>query len=243
MSSGWVSSTSFSAIVRPWRRKKERVLAGDPDEAAYQAEEFLKSKPLSAYYDEVAIKGLALAQVDMNRGGLDHDRRMEIKEAVDGIIDDLSDHDDISPTETQNGETVAERPPGSQDVVVSAWRDNAVMCVAGRGSIDEASAAMLAQLLGKHGIGAYVVPCEKVSPATIFRLDVAGSKWRFCATWRRVGSPMRATLFAAFVASCQRQGSSSDFGRWARRRRGTARRWQQPAPMASLPRSGKPSIR
>lgn len=150
------------------------VLAGDPDEAAYQAEEFLKSKPLSAYYDEVAIKGLALAQVDMNRGGLDHERRMEIKEAVDGIIDDLSDHDDISPTETQNGETVAERPPGSQDVVVSAWRENAVMCVAGRGSIDEASAAMLAQLLGKHGIGASVVPCEKVSPATIFRLDVAG---------------------------------------------------------------------
>jgi predicted PurR-regulated permease PerM len=152
----------------------QRVLAGDPDEAAYQAEEFLKSRPLSAYYDEVAIKGLALAQLDMNRGGLNHERRVQIKEAVDGIIDDLSDHDDISPTVAQNAETVAELPPGSEDEVASGWREKAVMCVAGRGLFDEASAAMLVQLLGKHGIGARVVPCEAVSPAAIFRLDVAG---------------------------------------------------------------------
>ena len=152
----------------------QRVLAGDPDEAAYQAEEFLKSKPLSAYYDEVAIKGLALAQLDMNRGGLDHERRVQIKEAVDGVIDDLSDHDDTSPTVAQKGVTTAEPPPGSQGEVAAAWPEKAVICVAGRGSLDEASAAMLAQLLGKHGIGALVVPCAAVSAAAMFRLDVTG---------------------------------------------------------------------
>ena len=84
----------------------QRVLAGDPDEVAYQAEEFLKGKPLSVYYDEVAIRGLALAQVDMNRGGLTHDRRVQIKETVDGIIDDLSDHDAQAPSEART----ADRP-------------------------------------------------------------------------------------------------------------------------------------
>ncbi len=42
----------------------QRILADDPDEAAHQAEAFLRDKPLSVYYDEVAIKGLALAQLE-----------------------------------------------------------------------------------------------------------------------------------------------------------------------------------
>ncbi len=70
----------------------QRMLAGDPDDAAHQAEAFLKGKPLSAYYDEVAIKGLALAQWDASHGELNHERRAQIKEAVEGVIDDLSDH-------------------------------------------------------------------------------------------------------------------------------------------------------
>ena len=43
---------------------------------------------------------------------------------------------------------------------------------AGRGSLDEAAVAMLAQLLTKHGIGARVVPADAVSAANLPRLDV-----------------------------------------------------------------------
>ena len=154
----------------------QRVLAGDPDEAAVQAEAFLKGRPLSAYYDEVAIKGLALAQLDMNRGGLDHERRVQIKEAVDGIIDDLSDHDDTMPAVETNGDGAVEpplpAPAGDPDAPSS--RERPVLCIAGRGSLDEAPAAMLAQLLGKHGIVARVVPCSAASAANLFRLDTAG---------------------------------------------------------------------
>jgi hypothetical protein len=46
--------------------------------------------------------------------------------------------------------------------------------VAGRGSLDEASATMLAQLLEKRGIGARVAPSDEVSVANLFRLDVTG---------------------------------------------------------------------
>jgi hypothetical protein len=60
-----------------------------------------------------------------------------------------------------------------------AWQGTAVLCVAGRGSLDEASAAMLAQLLQKHGIGARVVPSEAVSVANLFRLDVTGVQMAF----------------------------------------------------------------
>ena len=36
----------------------QRMLAGDPTEAIEQAEEFLKARSLSAYYEEVALGGL-----------------------------------------------------------------------------------------------------------------------------------------------------------------------------------------
>ena len=36
----------------------QRMLADDPAEALDKAEQFLKERPLSAYYDEVALKGL-----------------------------------------------------------------------------------------------------------------------------------------------------------------------------------------
>jgi predicted PurR-regulated permease PerM len=154
----------------------QRVLADDPDEAADQAEAFLKTAALSTYYDEVAIKGLALAQLDVNRGALDHVRRVQIKEAVDGVIDDLSDYDDAVPASVAKGDAdVAPLPPVlSDDDLAPAWRKGGVVCIAGRGSLDEAAAAMLAQLLEKHGIGARVVSSDAVSAAKLSALDMTG---------------------------------------------------------------------
>jgi predicted PurR-regulated permease PerM len=151
----------------------QRMLANDPDEAAHQAEAFLKDKPLSAYYDEVAIKGLALAQLDVNRGELDHERRVRIKEAVDGVIDDLSDHASPRTTPEVAGGTSAELPNPSQNEL-PGWDENAVLCIAGRGSLDEAAATMLAQLLAQEGIGVRIVPSSTVSAPNMSRLDVTG---------------------------------------------------------------------
>jgi predicted PurR-regulated permease PerM len=155
----------------------QRILADDPDEAAYQAEAFLRDLPrLSAYYDEVAIKGLALAQLDVNRGTLDHARRVRIKQAVDWVIDDLSDHDDASAPgpDQEVSEPVPLSSALASEEFALGWRGTPVLCVAGRGSLDEAAAAMLSQLLEKHGIGARVVPAEAVSVANLPQLDVAG---------------------------------------------------------------------
>jgi hypothetical protein len=60
----------------------QRMLANDPHEAADQAEQFLKERSLSAFYDEVAIPGLALAQVDLSHGLLDADKLAQIRIGV-----------------------------------------------------------------------------------------------------------------------------------------------------------------
>jgi hypothetical protein len=72
----------------------QRMLARDPVEAAEQAHKFLKEKPLLAYYDEILLPGLKLAQADAERGLLDDERTVRVRDAVAEIIDDLSDHED-----------------------------------------------------------------------------------------------------------------------------------------------------
>lgn len=149
----------------------QRMLAGDPDEAAHQAEVFLKEKSHCDYYDEIAMKGLALAQLDARRGALDHDRRVEIKQTIEGLIDNLSDHEEASVA--RDGGSAEATSDGSAEQKAPPPRAT-VLCVAGGGPLDEAAAAMLAQVLMKHGIGARVVSNHEVSSGNILGLDAEG---------------------------------------------------------------------
>ena len=72
----------------------QRILARDPVEASEQARKFLKEKPLLAYYEDVLLEGLKLAAADAERGLLDPERTLLIRDAVAEIVDDLSDHKD-----------------------------------------------------------------------------------------------------------------------------------------------------
>jgi len=150
----------------------QRILAGDPDEVAHQAEQYLKSTTLSAYYDEVAIKGLALAQFDVNRGALDHSRRVQIKESVETVVDDLSEHSDVPPEQAEAKDGTGRALVRPEDLKIAT--PGRVLCIAGRGSLDEAAAAMLAQLLEKRGIEARIVSSEAVSASNIVQLDATG---------------------------------------------------------------------
>src|ERR1700755_1135281 len=85
----------------------QRMLAGDPTEASEKAEEFLKERSLSSYYDEVALKGLQLAQADAERGALSQERLSKIRDSVSEFANNLSDQEDRSP-EKGNSTTDAE---------------------------------------------------------------------------------------------------------------------------------------
>src|SRR5204863_6036713 len=112
------------------------------------------------------------------RGALRHSHPVRVKEAVESVIDDLSDHRDETTTvlEVDASEMTALPWVLSSEQLAPSWRETPVLCIAGRGSLDEASAAMLVQLLGKHGIGARVVPSDLVSVANLFRLEVSGAQ-------------------------------------------------------------------
>jgi predicted PurR-regulated permease PerM len=168
----------------------QRMLAGDPTEAAEKAEEFLKERSLSSYYDEVALKGLQLAQADAERGALDHERLTKIRETVREFTNDLSDQDDRAPPKvssttdaeaTSAVESVAKDAPYENLPTVSKedlppdWQgEHPVLCVAGRSLVDEAAAIMLGQLSTAHGLAARVEGAEALSTTNVFRLETTG---------------------------------------------------------------------
>ena len=168
----------------------QRMLAGDPTEAAEKAEEFLKERSLASYYDEVALKGLQLAQTDAQRGALDQERLAKIRDTVSEFAADLSEQDDPLPAKVDSTadaeassavESVAEDATHEQLAVLSReslpaeWQgEHPVLCVAGRGLIDEAAAIMLAQLSTAHGLAARVEGSEALSTANVFRLEATG---------------------------------------------------------------------
>jgi len=186
----------------------QRMLAGDPSEAVDTAEEFLKERPLSSCYDEVALPGLKLAQNDVARGALDRAQCEEIKSSVAEVVDDLADQDDRAPVSevTHDAEAAAAievtEPPG-EDLPVLAkeelspeWQaETPVLCVAGRGPLDEAVALILAQLIEKHGVRARVEPAEVIASTNIFQLETSGVAL-VCLSYLDVSSPahMRYTI-------------------------------------------------
>jgi predicted PurR-regulated permease PerM len=182
----------------------QRILAGDVDEAMDQAEMLLGHCSLTDYYDQVAIKGLQLAAGDVQRGVMAQERLAVIKETILELVEDLSDIEDEVPAPRKDTGGIDAEPPEDQTVAQAVlpvapppderpvdWQgEKPILCIAGRGALDEVSAAMLAQLLSKHGLGAEVADAHHAT--------------------RGPGSTFDASSFAMVcVASLGINGSSS----------------------------------
>jgi predicted PurR-regulated permease PerM len=162
----------------------QRMLARDPVEAAEQAQTFLKDKQLTAYYDEVLIEGVKLAQADADRGLLDDEHRLRIRDAVAEILDDLGTHEDkVELVPELDSDVDAQAPlaqlnkveePSSAPTrqLPEQWRTaKPVLCIPGLGLLDEAVALMVAQLVERRGIGARAEQADALSMSRIFSLD------------------------------------------------------------------------
>jgi predicted PurR-regulated permease PerM len=149
-----------------------RMLAADPDTAALEAEAFIRNNSLVDYFDETAIKALALAQRDLDRGVLDRTRLGVVRDMIDALIENLSDRDEVPEGVEKRGAPHPPEPDGALDLPED-WRGRPVWCVAGRSPLDEAAAALLAHLLEKRGIGARVLSSNDVAPTHLARLDVS----------------------------------------------------------------------
>jgi predicted PurR-regulated permease PerM len=159
----------------------QRMLARDPVEAADQARVFLREKPLTAYYDEVLLEGLRLAQADAQRGSLDEDQMRRIRDAVADIVDDLATHTDVDNATTGSAEgdsPLAQLERAEEKVqekmLPERWRTGkSVLCIPGASLLDEALATIVTHLLEHRGIGARAEQADALSISRILSWDTA----------------------------------------------------------------------
>ena len=161
----------------------QRMLADDPEEAQEHAEMILQECSLSAYYDDVVLKGLELAARDAARGVLTPDQKADIRTSITALVEDLEDREDGLPERKKSPKLI---PPAEGDIACSsepipdpspddlpeAWRrEGAVLLVAGRGFLDGAATAIADQLLRKRGFGTRQVPFAEVARVRLAAWD------------------------------------------------------------------------
>ncbi|WP_407945180.1 AI-2E family transporter [Oryzicola mucosus] len=133
-------------VLEPREKLYQRLLSGDPDEATDNAEEFLKEEFLVDYYEKVGIPALLLGETDRQRGVMSETQMTLFSSSAETLVDNLSD---IADEEENEEEEDAAAPSDETDFPDGKGRT--VLCVGGRGAMDDAAAMMLAQVLEVEG--------------------------------------------------------------------------------------------
>jgi predicted PurR-regulated permease PerM len=168
----------------------QRALSGDAAEATHQAELHIKEQSFESGLEEVVLGGLKLAERDARRGLLDAERAQRVSNTVKEMLENLADfaprrwfaknhqkeNDDkatglASLKAAEAGEDEGETGAIDRAELAPGWReDDAILCVGGRTPLDEAAAALLAEILKRRGLGAKAPATEATSAGHIASL-------------------------------------------------------------------------
>jgi predicted PurR-regulated permease PerM len=130
------------APLRPHEAFYQRLLAGNPDEAVDQAEEYLRTHAMRAFLGRVALRALLLAERDRLRGALEDEYVKQVADGTKAVLETLDSRTRDQPA--------ANRVPATDcDVVI---------CAAGRSELDEAACMLLARALDADGRTVVVLP-------------------------------------------------------------------------------------
>ena len=128
------------------------MLTGDPLDAIEQARSFLKEGTAVAYYEEILLGALRLAEADAAQGRLDDVRLENIHQTVSEIIEDIASH------ETGEARASGEPPARKAKIVNIDARKlgKPVFCISGLGRLDDCAALIVADALKREGFNARV---------------------------------------------------------------------------------------
>ena len=154
-------------VLPPHARLYQRLLAGDPTEAIFRAEEALEEMFLADYYRDIGIPALKLGQDDFERGLLTPDQEDRLTASAKLLVADLAAIVTVELTDAQSAPEPAESDAiialaaadGSSGAIRATTDDFAslpgighhILSIGGRNKLDDVAAAMLAQTFAAEG--------------------------------------------------------------------------------------------
>lgn len=138
-------------VLQPQEKLYQRLLAGDPSEATDNAEEFLEDEYLIDYYEKVGLPALMLGETDRQRGVMSEQQIALVASSAQILIGNLAEIAE----EEENEEDEADKPgdggEDEKDLDLPDGKGRTVVCVGGRGALDDAAAWMMAQVIAVQG--------------------------------------------------------------------------------------------
>lgn len=164
-------------VLEPPARLYQRLLANDPEEGADHAEEFLEDGDLVEFYDEVGIPALVMAEQDRRRGAMSSERidavataALELVADLDEFADEEAEEEDSDDSE-RRGTNGTARPPAP---VLPDGEGHRIICSGGRWAIDNAAAAMTAQIFEVQGAQVLALGYDDFMQSRLAKVDLAG---------------------------------------------------------------------
>ena len=131
--------------LKPSETFYQRALEGKGVVLLEQAGQGVAAQGLTEYYDQVALRGLALAQADLARDALAFERLEAIHAQIEDMLASLG-----------NGAPVP--AAGESAPLPPEWRrERAIVCMPARGQLDDLASAMAMQVLRGAGFGVETV--------------------------------------------------------------------------------------
>jgi hypothetical protein len=163
-------------VLDPEARLYQRLLANDPDEATDQLDELLEEQSLPEVYGRVAIPALILAERDRARGVMSAEQRESVAATARALIANLGEFAEprAGSDEAEKGEAAEPGDEAGRDGRLPALAGRTVLCLGGRNALDDASAAMLAQVLLHQGADASSAGFADLEAARLRALLAAG---------------------------------------------------------------------
>jgi len=162
-------------VLEPPARVYQRLLAGDPDEAVDYAEQFLREAYLIDFYDKVGVPALLLGELDRARGVMTDSTRKQFATAALTMIGELEDIADEEEEENgENGNDKGSDPDDDDTPDLPDGEGRALLCIGGRGEIDDALAAMTGQVMAVQGATAGRLTHSVLEPKALGAVDLDG---------------------------------------------------------------------
>jgi hypothetical protein len=160
-------------VLAPHQQLYQRLLAGDPTEATDRAEAYLEENTVLSFYETVALPALALAEQDRSRGVLTEERRATFSASAQALVDNLVDYaEEEAVEEYEQPDPSSKVSPRPAATALPDGEGRVVTCAGGRGELDDAAAAMLAQVLHAQGATANWIEHRSLEPGRIRNLSV-----------------------------------------------------------------------
>lgn len=157
-------------VLEAHSRLYQRLLAGDPVEATFRAQEALEEGFLADFYRDVGLPALMLGQYDLLRGIMSRDKQATLAKTAARLVADLEPavKDELANANEASAAASADETPDPSPLVIPGLQGVGfhVVILGGRSNLDDVAAAMLGQAMAAEGAQVTQRTYTDLSPAS-----------------------------------------------------------------------------